>query len=276
MIARTAGLAVAILSLSMLCLGQQADVPPGFHWVDFKRGDDAVAKVEKGLAREDYTAIREIGVSGDFALVFTSNRESGQSTPRGDGWSVYNISLKTGKSRLLLAGYKLEVGGWLRLQSSGMPDLAVSYLNCWECEAVSIFTALHCDPESGWRARWRNEKSPILPGVGFLDTDVGDPYTNEDVDQIFAVLAPEGTATVGTWYHSRDLKTGKITSEVNRYFVDPKAGTDKSVTLRGAGVVPFEVRLCKGEYALPGLFQGQSSPSCKRVLSKSKGKAAGR
>jgi len=50
----------------------------------------------------------------------------------------------------------------------------------------------------GWRARWANEKSPDHPGITLRVTDVGDPYTNEDVDQVFAVITPKnGVASIG-------------------------------------------------------------------------------
>src|SRR5450755_1693284 len=53
-------------------------MPAGFHWVDFKRESVTVQKVELALKAEDYTAIREIGVLGDFALVMAIRRGSDQ------------------------------------------------------------------------------------------------------------------------------------------------------------------------------------------------------
>ena len=67
---------------------------------------------------------------------------------------------------------------------------------------------LHFVPNEGWKARWSPRKErERLPGIVFMTTDAGIPYTDDDVDQVWAVIAPSpGLASVGTWYYSRDLK----------------------------------------------------------------------
>lgn len=254
------------------CLSAHGQMPAGFHWVDLRREASTVSKIEQALTGEDYTAIREIGIADSFALVMTINRDSDQDLFYGDAWRIYNVSTKTWKIQTLLVGYNLQVKDWIKFQAQASQDLGVVYMDCWECEPASLFTALHYDPNKGWRARWANEKDNNHPGITMLVTDVGDPYTNEDVDQVFAVLAPrDGVASVGTWYHSRDLSTGKISETVMKFWVDQSTGGDKSVDLTGTKANSWERLLCKPASSPYGLSQGQSSRSCKAIVS-TKGK----
>jgi len=258
---------VRALVVCMLTAGlARSQAPAGFHWVDFKKEAATLSNVEQALKAENYTAIREIGLMNGFALVLTVSRESDQATPEGDQWFVYNVSTKDWVASPLLIGYNLQVKDWITFQTNAMPDIGVVYLDCWECEPASLFTALHYDFHDGWRARWVNEKDMNHPGVPFLVTDVGDPYTNEDVDQVFAVFNPaNGVASVGTWYHSKDLSTGKVTDSVVRYSVDVPTGKDNETILTGPSASKWMVQLCKANSSVV-LLGGQSSPSCKKAL----------
>jgi len=131
-----------------------------------------------------------------------------------------------------------------------------------------VFTALHYDPREGWRARWANKENPIQPGITLRVTDVGEPFTYEDdVDQVFAVLSSkDGVASIGTWYHSRDLATGKISDDVGRYFVDPSTGEDRSTVLTGSKAKEWELQLCEAGDSWSTPARGQSSRACKGVL----------
>ena len=255
---------IANLLLSNAAYGQ---TPSGFHWVDFKREGATVSKVERALKDEDYSAIREIGLTDAFALVLTVRREPGLATFDGDQWRVYNIPTKTWVPQSLLIGYNLQVKDWIEFQERTSQDLGVVYMDCWECEPATVFTALHYDPHSGWRARWASEKDPTQPGITMLVTDVGDPYTNEDVDQIFSVPAlGKDVATVGTWYRSKDLATGKISETVTKFWIDQSSGKEKSADLTGAQATAWKLVLCKARNSPYGLSQGQSSGSCKSVM----------
>jgi hypothetical protein len=205
---------------------------------------------------------------GRFALVMAVRRESWQSTPAEDQWIVYSVSTKSGDTRKLLSGYDLQTKSWFSFYSRDKQDLGITYLDCDECEPATLFTALHYDRREGWRARWANKENPDQPGITLRVTDVGDPYTDEDVDQVFAVLSPhDGIASVGTWYHSRDLATGKVTDGVSRFSVDPLTGKDRSTVLTGAEAREWELKLCKAADSSWGLAIGQSSRTCKAVLS---------
>jgi hypothetical protein len=255
------------LAISASAHGQ---TPAGFHWVDFKRESATVQKIEQALKGEDYTAIREIGVSSDSALVMVIQREADQAVPEGDQWSVYNVSMKSGHVETLLLGYSLQIKGWISFRSRDEQDLGIVYLHCWECEPASLFTAFHYDPRDGWRARWVNKENVKQPGITFRVTDVGDPYTSEDVDQVFAVLAPNGVASVGTWYHSRDLATGKISDDVAKFSVDPSTGEDKTTGLAGSKANEWELQLCKARDSWSTPAMGQSSRACKQLSTRGK------
>lgn len=256
-----------LILVPLLTVTAQSQVPDGFHWVDLKREVSTVANIENALKNDNYTALREIGLWGEFALVITAWRESGQATPTGDEWVVYSVSTRDWNAKKLMSGYNLEIKDWISFQSKGAPDLGVVYMDCWECEPGSLFTALHYDFRDGWRARWANDKDPNHPGVVFLITDVGDPYTNEDVDQVFAVIAPpDGAASIGTWYYSKDLSTGEIAEAATKFSVDQATGKDKAVVLSGLDAKAWESELCKAAYSPVGLSQGQSRTACKRIM----------
>lgn len=261
-------LAATCLSLPLAASGQ---LPETFHWVDFKQDTEEVVRITRALTPIEYTAIREIGITGDSALVFTTSRDSEQDTPAGDGWDIYSLSMKNGQSRKIMGGYKVEVKGWFRFSAGGMADLAITYLNCWECEPTSMFTALHYDPDGGWRARWLDKKYTNYPGMSFLDEEASEPYTDYRVDQVFAVFAPEnGLASAGTWYRSTNLTTGRVTAEAYKYFVDPITLKDKALKLNGLEAQSWARRICSWSGPFPGFGDGQDSASCKLILRKAK------
>lgn len=268
-LARVLAAATKLLLVSLLVsTADESQIPVGFHWVDFKSEGSTVSKIEQALKAENYTAIREIGLADGSALVLAVWREPGQATPEGDQWLVYSVSTKDWGARTLLTGYNLQIKDWISLQSNLKRDIGVVYMDCWECEPASLFTALHYDPQEGWRARWVNDKDPYHPGIPFLFTDVGDPYTNEEVDQVFAVLAPrDGIARVGTWFHSRDLSSGKISESASRFSVDASTGKDKSVVLAGSEASRWKLQLCEAADSRSDLSVGQSSRACKAEIS---------
>jgi len=264
---------VLLINSLLMCIGADGQTPADFHWVNFKTEAATVSNVERTLKGEEYSAIREIGVTDRFALVLTVQREAGQTTFDGDMWRVYSISIKTWNVQTLLTGYRLQVKDWINFDARTSRDLGLVYMDCWECEATTVFTALHYDSSKGWRARWPNEKDPNHPGITMLITDVGDPYTNEEVDQTFRVIAPANdVSTVGTWYHSKDLSTGKISETVTKFWIDKATGKEKTAELTGEEARAWKLSLCKAGSAAYGLSQGQSSRAC-RSLTRAKGTA---
>ena len=250
-----------------------ADTRAGFHWVDFKRENVTVSRVTEILKPEDYTNIREIGIVGDSALVFTTWREPGRGVqqvpldPAYERWTVYGVSLKQAKFQKLVSGYELQIKAWVHFTSAGIDDLAIVYKDCSECEAASFFTAFHYDEKMRWQARWAAARADYPTGIAFFSTDVPDSDPDADIDQVFAVFAPQnGDAAVGTWYYSREHRTGKVTNDVMKFFVDPASGKERSLTLKGAEAAAWERQLCNAKDASLELRIGQDSKSCKRML----------
>jgi hypothetical protein len=223
-------------------------------------------KVRRALQGEAFTAIREVCVEENFALVMTAWREGGSPTPDYDLWTLYNISLATGKRETLASGYGVKLLDWI---GSGQKELAISYFHCWECEASTLFTTLHFVEGRGWRARWHEGKQDASypkPGVVALVTDVGDPYDDTVVDQVFAVVAqPNDSFAVGSWFHSRDTKSGKIEDYVERYWIDAK-GIDRFERLSGAAARPWQRIICDPKNSITQLTEGLESKSCKTAL----------
>jgi len=257
-------LSALVLLYAQFC---RADVPAGFSWVNLESDKTTMAAVRHALHDSSISSIREVGLEGGFALVMTASRESGAPTPDYDRWSIYNISLSTGKSQILVSGYGVKLLDWIGASNS---ELAISYYDCWECEAATVFTTLRFKSGVGWRARWTNkmqDASYPQPGAVVLMTDVGDPYDDNVVDQVFAVITqPSNRFAVGSWIHSLNPKTGKIDDDVERYSIDRVTGDERTEKLRGPEALNWERQICKESNILIQPSTGQSSKACRTVL----------
>lgn len=258
-----------LISVILLFFTQisHAEMPAGFSWVNLESDKTTMATVRNALHDTSITSIREVGVKDGFALVMTASREKDAPTPDYDRWSVYNISLATGKSRILVSGYGVKLLDWI---GSSSPELAISYYDCWECEAATLFTTLRFKSGVGWRARWPN-KTPNenypQPGAVVLMTDVGDPYDDNDVDQVFAVITqPNNRFAAGSWTHSRSTKTGKIEDDVERFSIDPNTEDDRVEMLSGPAALNWERKICTQSNILIQPSIGQTSSACRNLL----------
>jgi hypothetical protein len=259
--------ALALTIFLLLARVSQADLPHGFSWVNIETDKAIMAKVRHVLHGTSISVIREVGVEDGFALVMTASREAGAPTPDYDQWSIYNIVLDTGKSQLLISGYGVKLLDWI---GPAKNELAVTYYDCWECEAATLFTTLHFTKGSGWSARWPQEKQNAenpQPGAVALMTDVGDPYDGDDVDQVFAVVSgPRDSFAVGSWTHSRNTKTGKIDDGVERYSIDFATGRDRVEKLGGQAALNWERRICASTNIIVQPSIGQASKACREIL----------
>jgi hypothetical protein len=241
-----------------------AKTPEGFSWVDLQSDKTTLAAVRHALKASSYTSIRRVGVEGDSAIVMTTSRESGEEADR---WSIYNVTLATNKARVLVSGYRVKVLDWI---GSTTPELAITYYDCWGCEAATLFTTIHFTNGMGWSARWPNKKGNAdypQPGAVVSYGDAGEPYDDNDVDQIFAVVnQPDGGFAVGSWFHSRDTKTGKINDDVERYSIDPATGKDRVERLIGDSALKWARELCSQSNTPAGPNVGQSSKACRGAL----------
>jgi hypothetical protein len=82
----------ATLCVAAPLSAQQA--PDTFRWIDFhaQKDQDVVTWVTRSLAVEDWTAIREIAVEYDAALVVTTKRANLQAAATGDSFNVWSVS----------------------------------------------------------------------------------------------------------------------------------------------------------------------------------------
>jgi hypothetical protein len=84
--------------------------PELFRWMDFhnEKDQDIVIWVTRSLSAEKWTALREIGVLYDAALVVTSLRSAPDSSPDQDAFTVWSVSLTNHGITPLLKGYNLR------------------------------------------------------------------------------------------------------------------------------------------------------------------------
>jgi hypothetical protein len=256
---------VLIIPLTMFTffavLGR-TQAPEGFSWVNLQSDKTTITSDRHALHSNRYTSIRKVGLKDRYAIVLTSSRDGDA-----DLWSIYDVSLATNEARVLVRGYRLRLLDWLGLTS---PELGIAYFDCWGCEAATLFTTLHFTKGAGWSARWPNNKGdPQNPQPGAVVSygDAGEPYDDNEVDQIFAVLSqPDGSFAAGSWFRSRNPKTGKIDEDVEKYFVDQTTGADRVEKLSGAQAFRWERQICTESKNAIKLSVGQGSETCSSAL----------
>ena len=259
-----AGFLLAVLGAATQLCAQQAAEP--FRWVDFhsEKEQDTVAWVTRSLAAEKWTAIREIGVEYDAALVVTTLRPTPQSAAGMDTFTVWSASLTNHGITPLLKGVNLRLLDTMNFREGAPPELGAIYDDCNQCAASTFFTSLHYDfAQHTWAARWMRggqavpiETANVPPGVSLT--------------QVYAVLGePNGTQLVGTWSHFDYGNVKPPEDFVYRYDLDPFHGLDRTQILSGKDAGPFEQRLCRAQDAGSGpglaLARGQDSPLCQQM-----------
>ena len=262
-------LASAMLIMAALPAYAQTNVE-AFHWVDFHDSKDAptVAWVTQALKAEKWTAIREIGVQWDSALVITSERKTPQSTPPIDAYTVWAVSLAKHEVQPLLHGVNPRILNWTTCGGvyQQAPELPLIYDDCYGCDAPStFFTTLYYNfPAHAWRARWmRGDQAAALWSAAAVE---GVTRT-----QIYGLLTePPGRDVLATWSHF-DYGSAKPAEDfVFEYSVDPASGLEQTQGLSGDHAQKMEERLCRADPAqvdpsLAELARGQDSPVCQEL-----------
>jgi hypothetical protein len=119
------------------------------------KDQDVIVWVTRSLAAEKWTAIREIGVEYDAALVVTTLRATPQSSPTADTFAVWSVSLTNHSLTPVLKGVNLRWLDWMRFAEGAPQELAVLYDSCSECAADTYFTAFRYDmAQHMWTGRW--------------------------------------------------------------------------------------------------------------------------
>lgn len=233
-----------------------------FRWIDFHSQSDQniISWVRQSLFGGKWTAIREIGVVYDAALVVTSDRANPQAPPDDDSFSVYSVSLTSHVVAPLLTGVNLRWFERVHFADGGPEEWPVLYDNCRECAPNTYFTAFYYDLRTHtWGARW------IRGGQGV-------PVWNADragVDwtQVYALLtSSEGHVALYTWNYIDHGKKKQPDDFIARYDVDSFSKLDRTVILTLKQAEAIKPQLCRGQDAVDGIQRGQDSALCQDIL----------
>ena len=247
---------LAMASSSSLCTAQAPDT---FRWIDFHSptDQDVVVWVTRALDGQKWTAIREIGVQYDAALVVTTNRVSPQGSPNRDSFSIWSVALSDRALTHIVDGTNLRLSDWLLFDVGQGRELAVLYDDCNDCAATTYLTALHYDlRQHTWAGRWM-QSGKAVP-VWTASAPMGATQS-----MVYAVLSDSnGHQTLGTWNHIDYGSTKQAEDFVYRYDLDPATDIERTQLLSGRDATTMKDRLCHAQDAVPGLFRGQDSPQC--------------
>jgi hypothetical protein len=252
---------VALLLVSVRANAQQP--PDAFRWIDFHSSSDQniIAWVTRSLTVENWTAIREIGVEYDAALVVTTQRATPQSDPTADTFTVWNLSLTNHSYAPLIKGVNLRLLDWMLFADGRPRELAALYDDCNDCAASTYFTAFHYDlSQHAWAARWMRgtQAAPIWSA---------NMPQGLAITQLYALLnQPNGQQQMCTWNHI-DHGAQKPEEIIVCYGLDPLTGME-STQLFGLRkeAEPVEQRICAAQNPVAGLQRGQDSPLCQQML----------
>ncbi len=236
-----------------------AQAPDTFRWIDFhaQNDQDVVVWVTRALDNEKWTAIREIGVQYDAALVITSLRGTPQSATTRDTYTIWSISLSDRKLTRIVDCANLRLMDWVLLNVGQGRELAALYDDCNDCQATTYFTAFHYDLRARtWAGRWmvNGKAAPVwAPNAALGVTQT----------QVFAVMADgNGVETLATWNHLDYGKQKTAEESVYRYDLDPQSDVERTQLLSGKDSTSMKDRLCRAQDAVPGLSRGQDSSLC--------------
>jgi hypothetical protein len=247
------------LAVALICASHSssAQIYDGFAWVDLKTDTQTVAKVTQFLRDQPYTAIREIGVVGQQALVITTLRKDPTANPLNDAFTAYGVSLKDDSVEELLDGTNLKYIDWQKFYDYDTPELLATYDDCAQCKATTFLTAFYIDRKTKrWGARWRRE----IAGAPLYSADPTKNYAYAlfiNVDQ---------RVVLDTWTSYPEQKKSSRGGEfLFEYRIEPMSDQGTSRPLTGRDVAPVKERLCKGQDVVFGIAGGQDSAACRQL-----------
>jgi hypothetical protein len=262
MIARR-GLGSIAVALALVVPLFAQSPPDTFRWMDFhsSKDQDIIVWVTRALQVDDWTAIREIGVKYDAALVVTTHRATPQSLPEDDTFDVWSVSLTSHLVAPLIHGVNLRIFDWKRFSDGMLEDLTALYDNCRNCATATYFTAFYYDAaHHQWAARWINGGQ----GAPVWNTT---PASSIAWTQVYGVMAEgDGHVELCTWNHFDYGKQKPPEDVLYRYDRDPFSGLDRTAVLSGKAADDMKVRLCRGQDAVQGLARGQDSQLCQDLV----------
>ncbi len=217
--------------------------------------------VSRSLAVENWSAIREIGVKYDAALVVTTDRKTPQSLPEDDTFSVWSVSLTSHAITMLLGGVNLRILDWQHFADGFDNDLIAIYDDCRNCAATTYFTAFYYDySQHAWGARW------LRGGKGVPLENANQP-SGIAMTQLYELAAEgDGHVALYIWSHLEYPKPKAPDDYIFRFDRDPFSGLDRTVELNGDELKQTKLRICRGQDAVEGLMRGQDSEICQQLV----------
>lgn len=256
------GCAVGLIAVALAVVPLCAQQDP-FRWMDFhsQPDQDVIVWVTRALAAEKWTAIREIGVQYDAALVVTTLRPTPQSPANADTFAVWSVSLTNHAVTPMFKGANLRLLDWMRFSEGAPLEVGALYDNCNVCAADTYFTAFRYDiSQHAFAARWMRGEQAVP--VWSANAPAGVTWS-----QVFAVMAePNGREFVATWNHFDYGKLKPPEDFVYQYDLEPIRGLERTQLLSGKQAETMKQRLCRGQDAVPGLARGQDSQFCLDIL----------
>lgn len=257
-------IALAMTSAPLFC---SAQAPDTFRWIDFNspNDQDVVVWITRALDGQKWSAIREIGVQYDAALVVTTYRSSPQASPNHDTFSIWSVSLADRKLTHIVDGTNLRLTDWLLLDPGQGRELGALYDDCNDCAATTYLTAFHYDlRQHVWNGRWM-QNGKAVP-VWAANSPVGITQS-----QVYAVMSDSnGHETLGIWNHIDYGKEKPAEDLVYRYDVDSTTDIERNQLLSGREATNMKEHLCHAQDAVPGLFRGQDSLLCQATPQKAR------
>lgn len=257
---------IALATASAAASLSTAQAPDAFRWIDFQSptDQDVIVWVTRALDGQKWTAIREIGVQYDAALVVTTYRSSPQASPNRDTFTIWSVSLADRKLTRIVDGTNLRLTDWLLLDMGQGRELGALYDDCNDCAATTYFTAFHYDLRQHiWNGRWMQNGKAV--SVWTSNSPVGATQS-----QVYAVISDPGNGheILGLWNHIDYGKEKSAEDFVYRYDVDSTTDIERNQFLSGRDAAHMKDRLCGAQDAVPGLFRGQDSPLCQSAPQK--------
>jgi hypothetical protein len=254
---------VAVLCAAVHVQAQEIEEQGSFRWVNFhpdgsgaSKDQDIVVWVTHALESQKWTAIREIGVQYDAALVVTVERAAPDASPVTDTFHIWSVSLKSHLVTGVLAGVNLRWLEPMQFAPRSTRELALLYDDCRECAATTYFTTLYYDTtQHTFTARWLRGTQTVPVWTTAASQGVTET-------QVYAVLPePDGGEFLGTWSHFDYGKQKPAEDFVYRYDRDPMRGLERTQVLSGKDAEAMKDRLC-GAQVQGGLMRGQDSEMC--------------
>lgn len=233
-----------------------------FRWVDFHSDKDqpVVVWVERALAAEKWSAIREIGVQYDAALVVTTERAAPDALPASDTFQIWSVNLTNHMRTPLLKGVNLRWVNWMELREGTPREIAILYDDCSGCAATTYFTTFHYDLQQHMLVpRWLRGGQTVPVWSSAAPEGV-------ELSQLYAVLAqPDGQEFLATWAHYDYGKVKPADDYIYRYDLDPFHGVERTQLVTNKDAEAMKVRLCSAQAAASSMARGQTSELCQPI-----------